>query len=97
MLNSGMPPVWFMHAVDGEVVAFFEPTDAEDVMDQSASAPITSDLVAAGLVAAGVPEGIATGSSEVILLQLVEQHFGVNLPRASLKRDLFPALSLTIS
>ncbi|MFD3780322.1 DUF6461 domain-containing protein [Streptomyces sp. NPDC058612] len=94
VLNSGMPPVWFMHAVDGEVVAYFEPSDAQDVVDES-QGRLASDLVAAGLVMAGVPEGTAEESSQTLLLKLVEQHFGVDLPRASLKSAPFPALAFT--
>ncbi|WP_323806081.1 DUF6461 domain-containing protein [Streptomyces sp. MB09-01] len=94
VLNSGTPPVWFMHAVDGEVVAHFEPSDAQDVVDGS-QGRLTSELVAAGLVAAGVPEGAAGESSQTLLLKLVEQHFGVGLPRASLASTALPALALT--
>ncbi|MER6199157.1 DUF6461 domain-containing protein [Streptomyces sp. NPDC001586] len=94
VLNSGMPPVWFLHAVDGEVVAYFEPSDAQDVVDESPG-QLASGLVAAGLVAAGVPEGTAEESSEVLLLKPVEQHFGVELPRASLAGQALPALAFT--
>ncbi|MER6312442.1 hypothetical protein ABT237_01525 [Streptomyces sp. NPDC001581] len=94
VLNSGMPPVWFLHAVDGEVVAYFEPSGAQDVVDEPPG-QLASDLVAAGLVAAGVPEGTAEESSEVLLLKLVEQHFGVELPRASLAGQALPALAFT--
>lgn len=95
VLNSGMPPVWFMHAVDGEIVAFFEPSDAQEVVDESAPGMYASELVAAGLVAAGVPEGESEESSEVLLLKLVEQHFGVDLPRSSLRSAPFPAIAFT--
>ncbi|WP_030966221.1 DUF6461 domain-containing protein [Streptomyces sp. NRRL S-378] len=93
VLNSGMPPVWFMHAVDGEIVAFFEPSDAQEVVDESGPLTYASGLVAAGLVEAGVPEGVAEENSEVLLLKLMERHFGVDLPRSSILSASLPAIS----
>ncbi|MFF8387365.1 DUF6461 domain-containing protein [Streptomyces kanasensis] len=94
VLNSGTPPLWFAHAVDGEVAELFEPVEARDALERSAPGATLWGRVAAGLVAAGVPNLTAAESAETVLLTLVERHCEVGLPRVSLDRDPHPALLL---
>ncbi|KUH35636.1 hypothetical protein ATE80_28100 [Streptomyces kanasensis] len=92
-LDSGTPPLWFAHAVDRRSPR----SSSRSRAGAPWSGPRRARLwgrVAAGLVAAGVPNLTAAESVETVLLTLAGRHCEVDLPRVSLDRDPHPALLL---
>ncbi|MEU0235868.1 MULTISPECIES: DUF6461 domain-containing protein [unclassified Streptomyces] len=97
VLNSGTPPVWLAHSVNGQSVAYFEPVMADQVAEEAVESQYASHRVATDLADAGVGSGTFEGNSEELLLRLVERNFGIDLSNAQLDQNYFPAVSLDLA
>lgn len=94
LLNSGMPPYWFVHARDGEIAADFEPGVEADQIGGTDPSFLVPAMQAAGML---LPDGTADPEDwepEQRILTVVERVFSLDLPRTDLEIGTLKAVVL---
>ncbi|WP_406173074.1 DUF6461 domain-containing protein [Streptomyces sp. NBC_00996] len=94
LLDSGMPPYWFVHARNGEIAADFEPgVEAEQIGGTDPSFLVPAMQTAGMLLADGTanPED---WEPEQRIITVAEQVFSLDLPRAAVESGTLPAVVL---
>ncbi|MET8247769.1 DUF6461 domain-containing protein [Streptomyces sp. NPDC005202] len=94
LLDSGMPPYWFVHARDGEIASDFEPgVEAEQIGGTDPSFLVPA-MQRAGML---LPDGTADPDDwepERRILTVAEQVFSLDLPRAAIGHGSLAAVVL---
>ncbi|MGD1222745.1 MULTISPECIES: DUF6461 domain-containing protein [Streptomyces] len=95
LLDSGMPPYWFVHARDGEIAADFEPGVEAEQIGGSDPSFLVPAMQSAGML---LPDGTADPEDwepEQRILTVAERVFALDLPRTALEAGTLPAVLLS--